>query len=732
MDTKENISKSKSVIKHLYLLILLVPFSAYSQNGFEYFEERGLSSKADYILVVDNSSSIKTLEEKKLMRQTIKLFADILEEGDKLGIISFNANAEIIANQIKELDQIEALYNLIDNKFTFTVDQSDITSAFEVINKIGRSFWRGQDKKGRDIPKIVILISDGRLYVKPTSQIPARYEKLVEITQGLLDNKVKLHCLEINTDESSKPITGIEPQVTGTDLLKKLSINDSSYVAIEHPADLVKQYFKIASKYRPTKGEQVEGLIKITSANEKIRLFILKRQENLQEVKSEDISIQIGDDYNIPYEATLEKGKEIDKGIVVFWNSKDGYDKILLDISKLTIKNRSLLGAISARNIADSYLFTGDLNASSLGHIVPIFDSIYFENQPKPVKMIVFQRDNYNISLKEEPRIINCTGKGTILPDNIPFKLTMNEKDTIFEFNLNELETPLTTGSYSLSLSSILNDYEVQIESGEQPLKFEIQKDFLAPKVPKFKDTDNWKSRRENYKLTLDIIQSSYFYKYYFDPGKRVNTVIAHIYKDGNEVEKIELQETNVSDSIYTYSSSDFAISEIGDYSVRFEVIGVKDTKLETLSTKELKLVTIKKWIGYTLGNYLLYLFGIIISYFTLKFLYDSLKPRFSVVLTKREGPPSNKWKARFGGEENNFQHILPYPDSSPKIKLYSSFPSRDIYLKVLEGKVIVTSKKGTEKRTLNVGEKIDCELIHSVFFETIHKYQVIVKRRDE
>ena len=148
-------------------------------------------------LLIDNSTSIELSSEKELMRQATRLFIEVLEEGDKLAIISFSDSATVLFNhELPRLDKRAVLTHSVSKKLTFEVHQSNITAAFECAAALGPTFWRDKDKFGKDVPHILILISDGRLYVEQTKSIPSRYRRL----QALLDSSfqgVSIHSLEI-------------------------------------------------------------------------------------------------------------------------------------------------------------------------------------------------------------------------------------------------------------------------------------------------------------------------------------------------------------------------------------------------------------------------------------------------------------------------------------------------------------------------------------------------------
>ncbi len=472
------------------IALLILPFSlAFAQkNG-----AGTKSTKADYLFIIDNSNSIKTASDKELMKSAIELIIDILDEGDKLGVIAFDASAKSLFSEVfgeYNVNRDEEKKNLL--ALQFEVNQSNITSAFVLADEIGLRFWRNTDQSGRRIPKIIVLVSDGRLYTSPRNSIPESLQNLRQIIKNRFSD-MKLYCLEISTEESKKII--LDSEITGSELLKELSGGTNQYHKLGKLYDIWSTYVEVISQNKifPYKNLPANGVVDILPGEEKV--ILIKRNESWDLIgKTEDIKVRLYNtnspskiDTIITYGTHLERGSTIRRNLKVIWNSFAHFDIIRIQASK-EWTNYSMRAEFSASYILETY--HANTPEATLDISTPNAEPPYFTNQ--------------KISLKIKPILRNEGNNGNLQPYEIiagKITLFLYQAESTIEVAQHEVEELFSTqnkGSLELDFHKIFPDIapsnydlralSVGTKSNENiaslSLRIDIEPDYLQPIFP--------------------------------------------------------------------------------------------------------------------------------------------------------------------------------------------------------------------------------------------------------
>lgn len=129
----------------------------------------------DYLVVLDNSGSIKG-EQRVILREAVKVLADIALPGDRIAVVTFDREARTVLIQDVGGDaDRKKIRSAVDEEVDFSGSYSDMTAAFELVSKTKDALFR----IGKATQNVIIL-SDG--LVESASLKPGQaLERLLEI-----------------------------------------------------------------------------------------------------------------------------------------------------------------------------------------------------------------------------------------------------------------------------------------------------------------------------------------------------------------------------------------------------------------------------------------------------------------------------------------------------------------------------------------------------------------------
>lgn len=129
----------------------------------------------DYIVLLDNSRSIRG-EQQVILREAVKVLADIALPGDRVAVVTFDQEARLLlVRDIDDDDDRREVREAVDGGVDFSGNHSDMTAAFEVLLEQRDTVFR----LNRATQNVIIL-SDGK--VEPPSRAPGEaLDRLIDI-----------------------------------------------------------------------------------------------------------------------------------------------------------------------------------------------------------------------------------------------------------------------------------------------------------------------------------------------------------------------------------------------------------------------------------------------------------------------------------------------------------------------------------------------------------------------
>jgi len=148
------------------------------------------SGGVDAVLVMDSSGSMAKNDPKKLRVPAAKMFMSLLDENDRIGLVSFSDNGypvlHLSAPGPKNNARILASADKVSSKGVYTNLHAAITKGVEMLDKEAQD---GQEK-------MLVLMSDGRMDVGNTDEDWALTQKIQgELLQDIKDKGIKVYTI---------------------------------------------------------------------------------------------------------------------------------------------------------------------------------------------------------------------------------------------------------------------------------------------------------------------------------------------------------------------------------------------------------------------------------------------------------------------------------------------------------------------------------------------------------
>lgn len=220
------------------------------------------SSGMDVVLVLDSSGSMKQNDPKRMRVEAAKMFVTLLDEKDRVAIVSFSGKAETKANLLS------LTTNKNEKQLLKTIENISASGAHTNIHD-ALSEGYGLLKRSKRKEKILVLMSDGKMDVGAREKDLLLLERTLDVlTPALAKKNIKVYSIAF-TENSYMPILKLAAKDTNGhfSLLKSangihqvfenifersknpdmLPLQEDSFIV----DDSVNEITVVASKFRP-------------------------------------------------------------------------------------------------------------------------------------------------------------------------------------------------------------------------------------------------------------------------------------------------------------------------------------------------------------------------------------------------------------------------------------------------------------------------------------------------
>jgi hypothetical protein len=243
----------------------------------------------DYVLLVDNSGSIRGYEQ-RLVREAIKLFIDLCDATDRVSILAFGSGAEIAGSStITDAASRKSLQSLVDSKIDFRHPYSDIRAAMQLLSDRKEELYRPSGTM-----RAAIVFSDGFLET-PDRKDGQAYQQIVALKDSKLFDIV-FFSLGLGKETMDKVISGTS-SATGRVLLRDvLPGSTGNFREIKEVSALAGSFVDIIkeTKQLPDVFEKPTPVFVLDSAIRSATLIVPKRNETGQRL-FEEPSLELRD-----------------------------------------------------------------------------------------------------------------------------------------------------------------------------------------------------------------------------------------------------------------------------------------------------------------------------------------------------------------------------------------------------------------------------------------------------
>lgn len=259
--------------------------------------------KADAVLLLDASGSMRLTDPDRLRDEGAKLFIEFLKPGDRVAVIEFSDKAKVISPFVEysreRAEELAESVSVVGNAGLYTDLLAGLQAAYELLKASGRP----------DANQTIILLSDGKMEPNPETGTAADQTSrlLDEFLPELKANGIKTHTLAFSDEADRDLLAQVAVATDGIHWFTSSSeeIHESYaelFVVVKKPqiVPLTKEGFPIdadvkeATFYINNAGEGEVGVmspsgVKITkgSSNSNVRWFSGKKFEVVTVVSPE-------------------------------------------------------------------------------------------------------------------------------------------------------------------------------------------------------------------------------------------------------------------------------------------------------------------------------------------------------------------------------------------------------------------------------------------------------------
>jgi Mg-chelatase subunit ChlD len=207
--------KIKSLVFYLAFYSIaccyFVRFSAYA-------DQRALktstSEAIDAVLVLDNSGSMLLTDPKRLRDDGAKLFLEFLKSGDRVGVVQFSKDAQIVQElgdfQPQKTEEISKAIDKLDSSGQYTDLFAGVKLAQEMLQKNPR----------KDVQQVIVLLSDGKM--DPDPSVANATTRTNDLFNNILPDMkaagVKIHTVSFSDQADKDTLSQIAASTEGMSL----------------------------------------------------------------------------------------------------------------------------------------------------------------------------------------------------------------------------------------------------------------------------------------------------------------------------------------------------------------------------------------------------------------------------------------------------------------------------------------------------------------------------------
>ncbi len=246
-----------------------------------------ITKPVDYVLLVDNSASIKGYE-RTIVREAIKLFIDLADSNDRISLVSFGKQAATTGPVlITGKESKKSLQDDVERTIDFSQQYSDIRAGLQLLAQSKEALYRSTGSL-----RSAILFSDGLLETASGSEAEA-LKQIVELKDRQIQDII-FFCIGLGKESMDRVIKGTGT-MTGRGLLSEIiagrsgrfkPINTISELAGNF-VDILKQTKQLPDVFdKPTRYFHLDSAISMTA------IIIPKRDDNGKRL-FEDAALEI-------------------------------------------------------------------------------------------------------------------------------------------------------------------------------------------------------------------------------------------------------------------------------------------------------------------------------------------------------------------------------------------------------------------------------------------------------
>ncbi len=235
----------------------------------------------ELVVLIDNSRSIRSAEQKAIIREATMLLADLADAGDRMSVITFGENAqEVVASTLRSDADRQTFKNAIQQRVDFRERLSDIRAGLRLLADDRDTFFPTPDAV-----HAAVIFSDGRLEPRGISPSDALQE-IEELLVGPLE-EVDVYAVVLGDTISRRPIPQLEPPLTGYELMQTTARSPENFYHAQQLDQLSELVVTILNK---TKGISSIGEVggtdfRIDQTVRSMILMVRKRSPNAPESK---------------------------------------------------------------------------------------------------------------------------------------------------------------------------------------------------------------------------------------------------------------------------------------------------------------------------------------------------------------------------------------------------------------------------------------------------------------
>ena len=362
--------------------------------------------------------------------------------------------------------------------------------------------------------------------------------------------------------------------------------------------DVIQNYVAIVKENKGTTTfTSLHTPVEVAEVVKEVRLFILKKDRQLNPVRSEDITLSINDEPVLRYREQYDQQSffPLNERLEVRWNQKDGFDFVALrrrGLSSEWLNDEQpgneerpspysiKLHAPELSGLTDESIFV--VPGESWIYLDPVVPPQVSSYHPFEISLDVWKDNLYSVPPEENLKLgqieawLDMGQVGQNKNDGTRYELAYDSATVAYKLDVNRRIPDLKEGEYwaSFFAKSRFSDIPPRIDS----IPFFVVADYLKPLYQSTEPLSDWRVREVPLGLSID--RNAERFKHYFDVEQPLTEVNAIITSEGSIVENVKLGKVAKGQSpegILVYKGSWLAQS-IGKYEVHYEIKGYRNS----------------------------------------------------------------------------------------------------------------------------------------------------------